>query len=115
MREVVFYRNDSGGCPVADFLDALTGKQAQKIAWVLRLIEEIDVVPAQYFRKLSNTNDIWEVRIEFKGDTFRLLGFFDGTRFLVLTQGFQKKTQKTPAAEIRLSEQRRKEYLKKAK
>ena len=52
MREILFYRTESGSSPVEDFLDSLESKQAQKVAWVLQLIEELDVVPSQYFKKL---------------------------------------------------------------
>ena len=44
-------------------MDSLSGKQAQKVVRVLRLIEELEVVPSQYFKKLVNTKDIWEVRV----------------------------------------------------
>ena len=93
-----------------EFLDALTSKQAQKVAWVLQLIEELEVVPTQYFKKLVNTEDIWEVRIQQGGNIFRLLGFFDGATLIILTQGFAKKSQKTPLDEIRLAESRKRDY-----
>jgi len=51
MREVVFYRTVSGGCPVQEFLDTLSSKQAQKAAWVMSLVEEREVVPSQYLQK----------------------------------------------------------------
>ena len=111
MRTVNFYRTSSGNCPVEDFLDSLSGKQAQKVIWVLRLIEELDVVPTQYLKKLVNTDDIWEVRIQFGGNIFRLLGFFDGRTLLILTNGFAKKSQKTPRQEIDLATRRKNEYL----
>lgn len=111
MRTVNFYRTESGTCPVEDFLDSLSGKQAQKIVWVLRLIEELDIVPSQYLQKLVNTEDIWEVRVQFGGNIFRLLGFFDGARLLILTTGFVKKSQKTPRQEIDLATRRKNEYL----
>jgi len=59
MRTVNFYRTESGNCPVEDFLDSLSGKQAQKVVWVLRLIEELEIVPVQYLKKLVNTDDIF--------------------------------------------------------
>jgi phage-related protein len=111
VREVRFYRTRSGDCPVEEFLDALSGKQAQKVVWVLRLVEELDSVPSQYFKKLVDTDGLWEVRVQHGGDTFRLLGFFDGPRLLVLTSGFVKKTEKTPRQEIAVAEMRRKDYL----
>jgi phage-related protein len=111
MKQIVFYRTRSGNCPVEDFLDSLTGKQAQKVIWVLRLIEDLDHVPRQYFKKLINTDDIWEVRIQFGGNIFRLLGFLDGDRLLILTSGFAKKTQKTPRQEIVTAEKRKRDYF----
>jgi phage-related protein len=111
MRTVTFYRTESGSSPVEDFLDSLSGKQAQKVIWVLRLIEELDVVPSQYLTKLVNTENIWEVRVQFGGNIFRLLGFFDGATLMILTNGFAKKSQKTPRQEIALATQRKNEYL----
>ena len=111
MREIVFYRTDSERCPVEDFLDSLSGKQAQKVLWVLRLIQELDSVPSQYLKKLVNTDNIWEVRVQVGNNIFRLLGFFDNDNLIVLTNGFAKKTQKTPSQEIELAEQRKREYL----
>jgi phage-related protein len=92
-------------------LDSLSGKQAQKVLWVLRLIEKLDIVPGQYFQKLVNTEDIWEVRVQFGGDIFRLLGFSASSSLLVLTNGFAKKSQKTPRQEIVIAPQRKYEYL----
>ena len=92
-------------------MDSLTGKQAQKVVWVLQLIEDSDHVPRQYFKKLVNTDDIWEVRIQFGGNIFRLLGFLDSEELLILTSGFAKKTQKTPRQEIVTAEKRKQDYL----
>ncbi|MEY8263921.1 MAG: type II toxin-antitoxin system RelE/ParE family toxin [Bermanella sp.] len=111
MKTINFYTAEDGKCPAADFLDSLPGKQMQKVAWVLQLIEELDVIPTTYLKKLTNTDGIWEVRIIVSGNIFRLLGFFDGDNLVVLTHGFQKKTQKTPEKEIKIAEKRRKNYL----
>jgi len=61
---------------------------------------------------LKNTKDLWEVRARVSGNIFRILCFFDGTKLIVATSGFQKKTQKTPPQEIRTAEKRKKEYFK---
>jgi phage-related protein len=111
MRTVNFYTSEDGKTPVIEFLDSLTAKHAQKVTWVLQLVEELDVIPATYLKKLVNTEDIWEVRAQVGNNIFRLLGFFDGNNLVVLNHGFQKKTQKTPSKEIKLAEQRRKDYL----
>lgn len=111
MREIRFYRTRAGSCPVEEFLETLSGKQAQKVVWVLRLVEELEPVPSQYLKKLVGTDELWEVRVQHGGDTFRLLGFWDGSRLLVLTGGFAKKTDKVPRQEITLAEKRRQDYL----
>ena len=81
------------------------------MAWVIRLVEELDLVPAQYFQKMANTEEIWEIRTSFGGNSFRLLGFLHGPRFVVLVHGFRKKTMQTPSREIRTAEERRRDYL----
>jgi phage-related protein len=111
MREILFYRTESDECPVEDFLDTLDSKQAQKVAWVMQVVEELEQVPATYLKKLVNTKDIWEIRVQMGSNIFRFLGFFNQRNFIVLTNGFQKKTQKTPKSEILLSEQRKQDYL----
>lgn len=111
MRTVVFYRTAAGTCPVEVFLDSLSGKQAQKVVWVMRLVEELPVVPTQYLKKLTGTSDLWELRIQQGNDIFRLLGFFDENQLIVLTNGFAKKTQKVPVQEIDLAEKRKRDYL----
>jgi len=111
VRIIEFYRLPNGNSPVEEFLDSLTGKQAQKVLWVLRLVEELNVVPRQYFQKLVDSEGIWEVRIHFGNDIFRLLGFFGSGALIILTNGFAKKTQKTPSQEITLAIRRKEEYL----
>ncbi|MGC2236663.1 MAG: type II toxin-antitoxin system RelE/ParE family toxin [Pyrinomonadaceae bacterium] len=110
MREIIFYRTQSGDCPVEKFLDSLSAKQAKKVTWVLQIVEGLEIVPIQYFKKLDGTDGIWEIRVDFGGDTFRLLGFFDKGNLVVLTNGFAKKTQKTPMSEISLAERRKQDY-----
>ena len=111
MREIHFYRTNTGSCPIKEFLDSLDGKQAQKVSWVLQLIEELDNIPAQYFKKLVNTDGIWEVRVQISGNIFRLLGFLENERLVILNHAFQKKTQKTPRKEIKIAESRMNDYL----
>lgn len=112
MLEVRFFHSTSGDCPIEEFLDSLSAKQAQKVVWVLRLIEEVDSVPAEYLKKLSGTADQWEVRVRHAGNIFRLLGFLNDQGRLVLTHGFQKKTNRIPRREITLAEKRKREYMK---
>lgn len=110
MREIIFYKTTSNKIPVEEFLESLSDKQAEKVLWVLRLIKQLDRIPIEYFKKLESTNDIWEVRASLGNNEFRLLGFWFKSNFIVLTNGFRKKTQKTPKSEIELAESRKKDY-----
>ena len=112
VREVKFYRTSTGRSPVQEFLDTLSSKQAQKTAWVINLVEDLNVVPGQYFQKMSNTDDLWEIRVKVASNIFRFLGFFDGSKLVVLSHAFQKKTQQTPLHAIRLAEERKKDYFR---
>ncbi|NTV23687.1 MAG: type II toxin-antitoxin system RelE/ParE family toxin [Nanoarchaeota archaeon] len=100
-----------GKCPVQEFLDSLPGKAAQKVAWTLNLIEDLDVVPSMHFKKLVNTEEIWECRAQLGCNAYRLFCFFDGHSLVVLTHGLVKKTQKTPQREIERAEAYRRDYL----
>jgi phage-related protein len=110
MREIKFFKSTNGESPIENFLDSLSAKQAQKVTWVLQLIEEMDRVPELYFKKLVNTEDIWEVRVKNGSNIFRILGFFEASNFIA-TNGFCKKSQKTPLKEIGLAEKRKFEYI----
>ena len=111
MLTIAFYQKESGASPIEDFLDSLSGRLAQSVAWVLRLVEDIELVPAQYFKKMPGTGNLWDERLQSGNDTIRLLGFLSGSHTLVLTNGFAKKTMKTPKREITLAEQRKRDYL----
>jgi phage-related protein len=89
----------------------LSDKQVAKITWVLKLIRETQNVFSRYFKKMVNTDDIWEVRVTVGSNIFRLLGFIHDQELIILTNSFQKKSQKTPKKEIILAEKRKKDYL----
>jgi phage-related protein len=77
----------------------------------LKLVEDLDVVPSTYFKKLVGTEGIWECRIQYGSDAYRLLCFFSTNSLVVLTHGFAKKRQKTPAQEIERAEAYRRDFL----
>jgi phage-related protein len=112
MRSIIFYTTPSGQCPVKEFLLTLPDKERLKVAWVLTLVRDFQIVPKEYFKKLQNTDGIWEVRSSHGSNATRLLGFLHEGKFVVLTNGFSKKSQKTPPQEIALAAQRKKDYEK---
>lgn len=112
MRKIQFYRKESGSCPVEDFLDSLTGRQAKKVIWVLKLIEDVDAVPKEYLKKLPGTKGIWEVRIRLDMGVARLLGFFHKDNLIVLNHAFMKKSRKIFRKDISVAEQRKLDFLR---
>jgi phage-related protein len=112
MRKIKFYRLETGKCPVEEFFESLTIKQFEIISFVLDLIEQIDIVPRKYFKKLKGTDNIWEVRIQHGNNIFRILGFFDGKNLVILNHAFTKKSQKIPKKEIAVAEKRKRNYFK---
>ena len=72
----------------------------EKILWTIRLIEDVEVVPSIYLKSITGTNGIYEIRIQTGSDIFRIFCFFDKENLVVIGNGFQKKTQKTPKNEI---------------
>ena len=115
MRRIEFYKTASGRSPVEEFLMRLPTKVFRKVTWVLDIVRSWPRVPIDYFKKLEDTDEIWEVRVTFGRNEIRLLGFWHGSQLIVLTNGFQKKSQATPASEIALAEQRKKEFLAREK
>ena len=113
VNEINFYETESGRRPAEDFLDSLDSKAAQKMTWVLRLIEERQgSVHGKYFEKLKHTDEIWEVKAKCGSNEYRIMGFIDEKDILFLVHGFQKKSQKTPKKDIDAAEMRKKDHLR---
>lgn len=71
--------------------------------WTFNLIEELQRVPETYLKHIENTDGLYEIRVQQGNDIFRIFCFFDQGQLVVLVNGFQKKTQKTPKKEIELA------------
>lgn len=74
-------------------------KIKSKIIWTLKIVETIDKIPTEYLKHLEGTNGLDEIRVQIGNNIFRIFCFFDEGKLVVLTNGFQKKTQKTPKKE----------------
>ena len=83
-----------------DFLKRQRQKVREKIIWTFLLIEEVQQVPETYLKHLEGTDGLYEIRIQLANDIFRIFCFFDEGKLVILANGFQKKTQKTPKQEI---------------
>jgi len=98
-----------------DYFTEFFAKQKQKvkdkIIWTFDLIEELKRVPETYLKHLENTDALYEIRIQFGSDIFRIFCFSDKEQLVVLANGFQKKTQKTPQKEIDKALKIKEEYF----
>ena len=94
-RTIIFYKDY-----FEEFFEKQREKVKAKIIWTLELIQELDRIPETYLKHIENTDGLFEIRIQQGSDIFRIFCFFDQGQLIVLTNGFQKKTQKTPKKEI---------------
>lgn len=82
----------------------------KKIDWTILLVKKLKIVPEKYFKALTNTDGLWEIRVSIDKGIYRIFCFFDEGNLIILLSGFQKKTQKTPKGEIKRAEKLKKEY-----
>ena len=94
-RTVIFYKNY-----FEDFFLQQSEKIKAKIIWTIQLIEELERVPETYLKHIESTDGLYEIRIKLGKNIFRIFCFFDQGKLIILANGFQKKTQKTPKKEI---------------
>jgi len=85
-------------------------KVQDKIFKVLEAIETLERIPSNYLKHLEGTKGLYEARIQLGDNIWRMFCFFDKGRLIILLNGFQKKTQKTPKKEIEMALQLMKEY-----
>ncbi|MBP6385429.1 MAG: type II toxin-antitoxin system RelE/ParE family toxin [Pseudarcicella sp.] len=105
-RQIIAYKNY-----FLDFYNELEENEQAKIEWTLKLIQVTQKVPEKYFKHLTGTKGLYEVRIEVGSNIFRIFSFFDKGNVVVLGNGFQKKSQKTPKQEIKKALEIMEEYL----
>lgn len=107
--EVVFFEKADGSCPAEEFLLSLDVKMRAKFYRLLELLEEYgNELREPYSKPLSD--GIFELRAKQETNIARVLYFFIVGRKIVVTNGFIKKTQKTPPGEIKLAIKYREEY-----
>ena len=107
---VEFYEKENGEIPVINFIDSLEPKMGAKVLSLIEILEEKgNQLRLPYSECLED--GIFELRCKFGSDITRTMYFFYEGANIILTNGFVKKTQKTPAQEIKLAKLRRDDYL----
>lgn len=104
-RTIVFYKDY-----FEEFFVKQRDKVKNKIIWTFQLIEEMDRVPETYLKHIENTDGLFEIRVQQGSDIFRIFCFFDEGQLVIIANGFQKKTQKTPKGEIERALKIKSEY-----
>lgn len=94
-RKIIFHNNH-----FIEFYQNQDDKVKTKIQYVLELIKQVDRVPEKFLKHLTETDGLYEIRIEYKSNIYRIFCCFDEGKLVILFNGFQKKTQKTPKGEL---------------
>jgi len=94
IREVIFY-----GDYFWEFYKKQSPKVKKKINLTIGLLQFLEIIPEKYLKHIEGT-DLFEIRVSFGNNIFRIFCFFDKDRLVIILNGFQKKTQKTPRTEI---------------
>ena len=106
-REIKFYKHYFN-----EFFVAQSDKVRRKIAQTLVWLQTIDRLPVSILKHIEGVSGLYEIRIEYSGNIYRVFCCFDEGALVILFNGFQKKTQKTPTREIDKAEQLMNEYFK---
>jgi len=106
IRELVFFRHY-----FHEFFNQQTEKVKEKIDYVLFVVTHSDRVPEKFLKHLEGQKGLYEIRVEAGNNIFRIFCCFDKGRIIVLFNCFQKKSQKTPQAEVELAIKLMNEYL----
>ena len=105
-RHIIYFKNY-----YFDFFDKQSEKVKDKIDYVLFLITVADRIPKKFFQHLEGTNGLYEIRVEYQGNIYRIFCCFDEGNLVVLFNGFHKKSQKTPKHELDKAVKIMKEYF----
>ncbi len=105
IRTVIAYKNY-----FKDFLIEQPPKVQDKIFKIIEIIESQQRIPEKFLKHIEGEKGLYETRIMLGSDIWRVFCFFDQGQLVILLNGFQKKTQKTPKQEIEKATTLMKEY-----
>lgn len=104
-RNVLYYEEH-----YLNFFNELKPEVQKKFNWTLLLISTVERVPEKYLKHITGSKGLYEVRVESASDIFRVFCFFDEDKLVILLNGFQKKTWKTPKNQMKRAEQLKEQY-----
>ena len=106
-RKIIFFRTY-----FEDFVNSLSTGVREKIAYVLFTITVSPRIPSKFFEHLTGTDGLYVIRVEYESNIYRIFCCFDHGMLVVLFNGFQKKTRKTPRSVIDKALKIKEEYFK---
>jgi len=109
-RKIIFHENY-----FIDFYKELDSRVKSKFQYVLELIKQVKMVPIKFLSPITGYEGLFEIRIEFQSNIYRVFCCFDRGKLIVLFNGFQKKTNRTPKKEIEKAMRLKNEYFEKKK
>ena len=98
-----------------DFYNAQNAEVQMKIDWTIEIVKTLQFIPSKYFDHLTGTDGLFEMRIKVNSNIYRVFCCFDEGHLVILFNGFQKKSQKTPKSEIDKATKLKKEYFEEKK
>ncbi len=105
-RQIIFH-----GEYFLNFYKNLNSEVKSKIQYVFELIRQVDRVPKKFLAPMIGYESLFEIRVEYQSNIYRVFCCFDQGQLVVLFNGFQKKTQKTPKKEIEKAMRLKQEYF----
>lgn len=105
-RKIIFH-----GDHFMAFYLAQTARVQEKIEFVLRIIRQVERVPKTFLKHMEGIEGLYEIRVEYGSNIYRIFCCFDQGYVVILFNGFQKKSQKTPAGELELAQRLMNEYF----
>ena len=105
-RQIIFYKNY-----FTDFYLMQSDKVQEKIEFVFKVICTVQRVPKKFLQHMSGTEGLYEIRVEIESNIYRIFCCFDKGNIVILFNGFQKKTQKTPKEEMDLALKLKDDYF----
>ncbi len=94
-----------------DFYNSQDAEVQSKIDWTIGIVRTLHLIPSKYFEHLTGTDGLFEIRIKVGSNIYRIFCCFDEGNLVILFNGFQKKTQKTPKNEIEKATKLKIEYF----
>jgi phage-related protein len=91
-----------------DFYNPLNQNEKDKVDYVLHIVMSVQMISGKFFKHLED--GIYEIRVEVGSNIYRIFSFFDDNKLVILLNGFQKKSQKTPKKEIERAKKLRRDY-----